>query len=84
MESIKISQSKSESASILHCLVWLKQITAALGNKDQEVKILSHIIKDATKKVSQKSKKNNYCDDVFVLINGLLNYLLTLTVQNFA
>lgn len=52
MESIKISQSKSESASILHCLVWLKQITAALGNIDQEVKILSHIIKESTKKVS--------------------------------
>lgn len=48
-ESIKISQSKNDSTFILHCLVWLKQIMAALGNKSQEMKILHHIIAQSTK-----------------------------------
>ena len=32
-ESIKIAQSKNDSAFILHCLVWLKQILGALGDR---------------------------------------------------
>ena len=34
MESIKISQNKNDHEGILQCLVWLQQISRAMGNKE--------------------------------------------------
>ena len=47
MESIKISQNKNDHDGILQCLVWLQQVSGALGNKDQEKRILEHVIHQA-------------------------------------
>ena len=44
MESIKISQNKNDHEGILQCLVWLQQISRAMGNTEQEKRILEHIL----------------------------------------
>ena len=65
MEAIKISQNKNDHESILQCLVWLQQILAGLGNKQQERALLEHIISQA------HQQQNHY---IFVL--ACLNYSL--------
>lgn len=47
MEAIKISQNKNDHESILQCLIWLQQILGGLGNKNQEKRLLEHIIHQA-------------------------------------
>ena len=44
VESIKISQNKNDHEGILQCLVWLQQISRAMGNTEQEKRILEHIL----------------------------------------
>ena len=44
LESIKISQNKTDHEAIIHCLLWLTQIISAFGNKEQEKLLLEHVI----------------------------------------
>ena len=44
MESIKFSQQNGDSRQLLQSLVWLRLIMGALGNREQERKILEHIL----------------------------------------
>lgn len=69
-ESIKISQNKNDHEGILQCLFWLQQISRALGNKEQERRILEHIISQS------KQQENKY---IFILAS--LNYMSQPTVN---
>ena len=64
MESIKISQNKNDHEGILQCLVWLQQIARAMGNKEQERRILEHILSSAYQQAN-----------TYIFIIGCLNYL---------
>ena len=64
MESIKISQNKNDHEGILQCLVWLQQISRALGNKEQEKRVLEHILSQA-----------NQQENGYIFIIACLNYL---------